>query len=100
MFGLEAVEHDDDFASVLQNGPWLWQSNSFTTGYSGFFQFCDAVENVTAGQANPPDANGVGLQTALAGYASLTTANPTATATHTTSAVSTLTTPRTLSSLT
>jgi hypothetical protein len=69
MFGLEAVEHDDDFASVLQNGPWLWQSNSFTTGYSGFFQFCDAVENVTAGQSITPDANGVGLQTALAGYA-------------------------------
>lgn len=69
MFGLEAVEHDDDFASVLQNGPWLWQSNTFTTGYSEFFQFCDAVEGVTAGQNSTPDANGVGLETALAGYA-------------------------------
>lgn len=29
---------------MLENGPWLWQSNSFTTGYSGFFQFCDAIE--------------------------------------------------------
>lgn len=30
--------------SAIENGPWLWQSNQFTTGYSKFFQFCDAVE--------------------------------------------------------
>jgi hypothetical protein len=30
--------------SAIENGPWLWQSNSFYTNYSGFFQFCDAVE--------------------------------------------------------
>jgi hypothetical protein len=69
MFGLEAVEHDDDFVSVLENGPWLWQSNSFTTGYSGFFQWCDAIEGVTAGQAKTPDANGVDLKVALLNYA-------------------------------
>jgi hypothetical protein len=28
MFGLEAVEHNDDFMDVLANGPWLWQSNT------------------------------------------------------------------------
>ncbi|MCJ1245001.1 hypothetical protein MMC30_002202 [Trapelia coarctata] len=68
-FGLGALEHDDDFASALQNGPWLWQANSFYTGYSGFFQFCDYIENV-AGQDNPllPSASGVGLTKALAGY--------------------------------
>lgn len=70
MFGLQDVEHDDDFASVLENGPWAWQENSFTTGYSEFYQFCDAVEGVTAGQSNTPSAAGVGLQKALAGYAS------------------------------
>jgi len=43
-FGLENLEHDDDFMGVLENGPWLWQSNSFYTGYSGFYQFCDAIE--------------------------------------------------------
>ncbi|MCJ1433440.1 hypothetical protein MMC27_002800 [Xylographa pallens] len=70
MFGLEHVEHNDDFASALQNGPWLWQDNSFTTGYSGFFQFCDFVEGV-ANQNNPvdPGPSGVGLTKALAGYA-------------------------------
>ena len=44
MFGLQDLEHDDDFGAVLENGPWAWQENSFTTGYSQFFQFCDTVE--------------------------------------------------------
>jgi hypothetical protein len=71
---------------AIENGPWLWQSNSFYTGYSGFFQFCDAIQvrfvlcinflalanlkqNVVAGAAVTPDANGVGLEKALTGYA-------------------------------
>jgi hypothetical protein len=29
---------------VLPVGPYLWQSNTFATGYSDFFAFCDAVE--------------------------------------------------------
>lgn len=70
MFGLEGVEHNDDFAAVLENGPWLWQSNSFYTGYSGFYQFCDAVENAVPGSGIPTPASGVGLTKALAGYAS------------------------------
>lgn len=64
MFGLGGLKHFDDFAAyvvfaffeqvndalmlmslrAIENGPWLWQSNSFYTGYSGFFKFCDAVE--------------------------------------------------------
>jgi hypothetical protein len=68
-FGLADLVHDDDFASMLQNGPWLWQGNSFYTGYSGFYQFCDAIENVPAGSPITPDSNGVGLTKALAGYA-------------------------------
>ncbi|RDW88519.1 hypothetical protein BP6252_00551 [Coleophoma cylindrospora] len=69
MFGLEGVVHDDDFASALQNGPWLWQSNSFYSGYSGFYQWCDAIEGVSAGANITPNATGVGLEKALAGYA-------------------------------
>lgn len=86
-FGLEGLEHDDDFmgyaiftylwlifandySSMLENGPWQWQGNSFYTNYSSFYQFCDAVEGVEAGAAVTPDANGVGLTKALAGYAS------------------------------
>jgi len=71
-FGLESVKHDDDFMSTLENGPWLWQSNSFTTGYSDFYQFCDAIENVQAGASLTPDENGVGLEMALNGYANWT----------------------------
>ena len=73
MFGLQTIEHNDDFAQALENGPWLWQSNQFYTNYSGFYKFCDFIENVAAdgnfGNTTVPDANGVGLDKALDGYA-------------------------------
>ncbi|THZ17139.1 serine carboxypeptidase [Aureobasidium pullulans] len=70
-FGLEGLEHNDDFAAALQNGPWLWQGNQFYRN-TGFFDFCDAVENVKPNSTNTtlPGAEGVGLDKALAGYAS------------------------------
>ncbi|KAF7169373.1 hypothetical protein CNMCM6106_004298 [Aspergillus hiratsukae] len=70
MFGLGGLKHFDDFAAAIENGPWLWQSNTFYTGYSGFFEFCDAVENVTPGAKSVPGPGGVGLEKALKGYAS------------------------------
>ncbi|GIC84418.1 putative serine peptidase [Aspergillus udagawae] len=70
MFGLGGLKHFDDFAAAIENGPWLWQSNTFYTGYSGFFKFCDAVENVTPGAKRVPGPSGVGLEKALKGYAS------------------------------
>ncbi|KAJ5899127.1 Peptidase S28 [Penicillium taxi] len=69
LFGLGDLEHFDDFASALENGPWLWQSNSFYSGYSSFFEFCDYIENVQAGASVTPGAEGVGLRKALQGYA-------------------------------
>jgi hypothetical protein len=63
-FGLEDLEHNDDFAAALQNGPWLWQSNQFYRS-GGFFEFCDAVENVNRNSTNAtalPGAEGVGLE--------------------------------------
>jgi hypothetical protein len=69
MFGLAALEHHDDFAAVLPSGPYQWQSNDFYTGYSEFFQFCDAVENAVPGANTDTPATGVGLEKALAGYA-------------------------------
>ncbi|MCJ1472519.1 hypothetical protein MMC13_001167 [Lambiella insularis] len=70
LFGLEDLEHNDDFGAALAIGPYDWQGNSFYTGYSSFFQWCDYVEGV-AGKANPvlPGSEGVGLAVALAGYA-------------------------------
>ena len=70
LFGLGALEHNDDFASMLQNGPWAWQGNDFYTGYSTFYQWCDAVENAVLGSNVSTPVSGVGLQKALAGYAS------------------------------
>ncbi|OCK74614.1 serine carboxypeptidase [Lepidopterella palustris CBS 459.81] len=67
MFGLGDVEHFDDFASALENGPWLWQGNQFYRN-TGFFDYCDAVENVQP-NGTIPGAEGVGLRKALAGYA-------------------------------
>jgi len=72
MFGLGSIEYNADVMNALENGPWKWQSNSFTTGYSEFYQFCDHVENVVPGQnltAQQASGKGVGLIKALAGYA-------------------------------
>lgn len=72
-FGLGGIVHDDDFASALENGPWNWQSHDFATGYSGFYEFCDYVENQWPGSTAPaPGAGGVGLIKALDGYAKWT----------------------------
>lgn len=71
-FGLAGVEHKDDFANVLENGPWTWQSNQFYSGYSAFYYFCDSVENVGdlfPNATSVPGAEGVGLEKALDGYA-------------------------------
>lgn len=72
-FGLEGLAHDDDFMSVLEWGPWEWQSIQFYSGYSAFFEFCDSVENVgplfNASNSSIPGAEGVGLEKALDGYA-------------------------------
>lgn len=35
-FGLGDIEHDDDFASALENGPWQWQGHDFYSNYSSF----------------------------------------------------------------
>ncbi|KAJ5107885.1 Peptidase S28 [Penicillium angulare] len=69
LFGLGDLEHFDDFAAALENGPWLWQSNAFYTGYSEYYQFCDYVEGVQAGASVIPGPEGVGLKKALHGYA-------------------------------
>ena len=57
-FGLQGVEHNDDFMSVLENGPWLWQENS-VTAQSGFYEWCDYVENAV-NASSVPGAEGVG----------------------------------------
>jgi hypothetical protein len=79
-FGMQDVKHNDDFMAALENGPWLWQGNQFYRN-TGFFDWCDYIENVhvsqignstsnsTAANTTIPGAAGVGLEKALAGYA-------------------------------
>ncbi|KAF3763262.1 hypothetical protein M406DRAFT_356989 [Cryphonectria parasitica EP155] len=71
-FALEDLEHNDDFAAVLEYGPWEWQEIQFYSGYSPFYLFCDSVENVGyyfPDSTTVPGAEGVGLEKALDGYA-------------------------------
>lgn len=70
MFGLESVEHNDDFMGALEWAPWLWQGNQFYQT-TGFFDWCDFVENAfnETDPAKIPGEEGVGLEKALAGYA-------------------------------
>jgi pimeloyl-ACP methyl ester carboxylesterase len=63
-FGLETVEHDSDFASILVAPLDLWQE-----GISSFLPFCDYLEGVKAGD-DLPGAEGVGLDVAFSNYAS------------------------------
>ncbi|KAI2634610.1 serine carboxypeptidase S28-domain-containing protein [Xylaria nigripes] len=72
-FKLDGLE-DADFGAAIENGPWTFQSGQFfsesISGFNPYFQFCDYVENVWPGSTNKvPDAQGVGLQKALSGYA-------------------------------
>jgi hypothetical protein len=70
MFGLETIEHDDDFMAALEWAPWLWQGNQFYAN-TGFYTWCDFVEN-SVNETDPskiPGAEGVGLAKALKGFA-------------------------------
>jgi len=50
------------------NGPYLWQGIQFYKN-TGFFTFCDYIEGVSSNSTQIPGASGVGLKTALTGYA-------------------------------
>lgn len=66
LFGVQAKTDNADFANALAKGPQLWQ-NTQLYGDHTFQGFCDAIENASTGDV--PDADGVGLDKALAGYA-------------------------------
>jgi hypothetical protein len=64
-FGLEKLQHDD-FGAVLEYGLWAWQSNTFTTGYSSFYNFCDTIEAAQSSVVR--GENGVGLEVGIERY--------------------------------
>ncbi|PPJ55361.1 hypothetical protein CBER1_10067 [Cercospora berteroae] len=70
-FGMQDVEHNDDFMAALALGPWSWQDTQFYND-TGFWKWCDYIENAvnaTARNISIPGAEGVGLEKALDGYA-------------------------------
>ncbi|CZS88951.1 related to serine protease [Rhynchosporium graminicola] len=70
-FGLESLHNDDVMFQLSNTLSDSWQYHSFVEDgfYQKIFRLCDTIENVEAGAAVTPDANGVGLDKALAGYA-------------------------------
>ncbi|KAH6652526.1 serine carboxypeptidase S28 [Truncatella angustata] len=72
MFLLEDVAHDDDAAVAISSPIWAWQSIQFYSGYSSFYQMCDAIEGVipnNTGNYTNYSARGVGLNKALPNFA-------------------------------
>ncbi|KAL7931763.1 peptidase S28 [Trichoderma chlorosporum] len=69
-FGLGDLEHDDDFATALNNALYTWQSQLFSDPSEPLQQMCDYVENQWPGSNAPAaGAKGVGLTKALTGLA-------------------------------
>ncbi|ETS84162.1 hypothetical protein PFICI_02187 [Pestalotiopsis fici W106-1] len=75
-FLLEDLEHDDDAAIAISSPIWAWQSIQFYSGYSQFYQMCDAIEGASGNHStgNYSDA-GVGLAKALPNFADWFTVN-------------------------
>ncbi|KAI5856184.1 peptidase S28 [Durotheca rogersii] len=77
LFGVQDLLHLDDAATAISSPIWAWQSIQFYSGYSAFYQMCDAIEGVipnsTVPSAFSPD--GVGLKQALPNFAKWFRAN-------------------------
>ncbi|GAB1315250.1 hypothetical protein MFIFM68171_05460 [Madurella fahalii] len=81
MFGLEQLEHVDDFASAVGFPVTEWQNIQLSTNFSTFFQMCDTVQGTRPVEIEDPDADTAtpnvtfnsataGVEKALANYAS------------------------------
>jgi len=73
MFNLQGLEHIDDIATAISAPIWAWQSIQMYSGYSVFYQMCDAIEgfgqNTSSISSTYPTIQGVGLKAALPNYA-------------------------------
>lgn len=74
-FLLEDLEHDDDAAIAISSPIWAWQSIQFYSGYSQFYQMCDAIEGVIPNKTGNYSDTGVGLSKALPNFAAWYSAN-------------------------
>ncbi|ETS81172.1 hypothetical protein PFICI_06174 [Pestalotiopsis fici W106-1] len=69
MFAVQDLNHDDDAAGAITAPITLWQSITPRTGYSQFYQMCDAIEGAVPGRSRNYSDAGVGLQQALPNFA-------------------------------
>ncbi|RYP15867.1 hypothetical protein DL766_009291 [Monosporascus sp. MC13-8B] len=70
LFGLQDVRHGDDAAAAISAPIWAWQSIQLYSGYSKFYQMCDAIEGVSPSTTVAEfSKRGVGLKKALPNYA-------------------------------
>ncbi|KAI1370181.1 putative serine peptidase [Hypoxylon crocopeplum] len=72
LFGLQGLPHLDDAAAAISSPIWAWQSIQFYSGYSVFYQMCDAIEGVFPNAtitSNDANSRAVGLKKALPNFA-------------------------------
>ncbi|KAK8024583.1 serine carboxypeptidase S28 [Apiospora rasikravindrae] len=69
MFAVDDLEMDDDAASAISSPIWAWQSIQFDSGYSKFYQMCDAIEGAFTNTTYTYGEQGVGLKNALPNFA-------------------------------
>ncbi|KAH7309745.1 endoprotease endo-Pro [Stachybotrys elegans] len=71
LFGVQELDHDDDAAQSISSPVWVWQSIQLNSGYSQFYQMCDAIEGAGSapGAKVSYSSKGVGLKKALPNYA-------------------------------
>ncbi|KAI0106598.1 peptidase S28 [Hypoxylon sp. NC0597] len=72
LFGLQDLEHVDDVAAAISAPLFAWQDIDPLSGYSQFYQMCDAIEGFFPNSIAPPHSAsscGVGLKKALPNYA-------------------------------
>ncbi|KYK60712.1 hypothetical protein DCS_01850 [Drechmeria coniospora] len=68
-FGFGNLTHNGDFAAAIASGIYSWEMHYLSDGYPKLHQMCDYIENKWPNStAATPDANGVGLVKALAGF--------------------------------
>lgn len=69
LFALEDLAHDDDAAVAITSPIWGWQNIQFYSGYTSFYQMCDAIEGAAPNKTGNYSDTGVGLSHALPNFA-------------------------------
>jgi hypothetical protein len=69
LFGLEHIEHNDDFVHRLAFPVQSWAEHQFSSQRTRYEDFCDVLEGISNTSQSLPGPEGVGLTLALTRYA-------------------------------